>query len=76
MNKWLIFTLALALSASATATVPPAPIWHDVELSDGSSTKVRLTGNADFHWYEDEQGNALIEQQDTWFFAEIKKRRC
>ncbi|ELP5727825.1 M6 family metalloprotease domain-containing protein [Vibrio vulnificus] len=72
MNKWLIFTLALALSASATATVPPAPIWHDVELSDGSSTKVRLTGNADFHWYEDEQGNALIEQQDRWFFAEIK----
>ncbi|ELV8588051.1 TPA: M6 family metalloprotease domain-containing protein [Vibrio vulnificus] len=72
MNKWLIFTLALALSASATATVPPAPIWHDVELSDGSATKVRLTGNADFHWYEDEQGNALIEQQDTWFFAEIK----
>ncbi|NVC62185.1 M6 family metalloprotease domain-containing protein [Vibrio sp. 05-20-BW147] len=72
MKKWLTATVAMLLSSASFAIVPPAPFWHDVVLSDGSVTKVRLTGSADFHWYEDEQGNALIEQQERWFFAEIK----
>lgn len=72
MKKWLIFAAVVGLSTSVFATVPPAPIWHEVELSDGSVTQVRLQGNANFHWYEDQQGSALIEQQGSWFFAEIK----
>ncbi|EJL6398518.1 M6 family metalloprotease domain-containing protein [Vibrio navarrensis] len=76
MKKWLS-TLAcsaatMALSASALAMVPPAPIWHEIVLPDGSSTQIRLQGSAHFSWFEDEQGNALIQQGDKWYFAEIQ----
>ncbi|KJR28404.1 RTX toxin [Vibrio navarrensis] len=76
MKKWLS-TLAcsaatMALSASALAMVPPAPIWHEIVLPDGSSTQIRLQGSAHFSWFEDEQGNALIQQGDNWYFAEIQ----
>ncbi|MGR5278851.1 M6 family metalloprotease domain-containing protein [Vibrio rotiferianus] len=71
-----IKTIALSVFSMLTAstvlaTTPPAPIWHTVQLDDGSESEVILRGSADFHWYEDKQGNALVKQDKDWFFAKI-----
>ena len=71
-----IKTIALSVIGMLTvstvfATTPPAPIWHTVQLEDGSESKVILRGSADFHWFEDKQGNALVKQDKDWFFAKI-----
>lgn len=58
-------------ASTVLATTPPAPIWHTVQLDDGSESEVILRGSADFHWYEDKQGNALVKQDKDWFFAKI-----
>ncbi|NNN40157.1 M6 family metalloprotease domain-containing protein [Vibrio sp. 7-5(1-a)] len=32
-----------------------------------------LRGTADFHWFEDKQGNALLQEDGVWFFARIQR---
>ncbi|EGQ9098679.1 M6 family metalloprotease domain-containing protein [Vibrio alginolyticus] len=32
-----------------------------------------LRGTADFHWFEDKQGNALLQEDGVWFFAQIQR---
>ncbi|WP_282065832.1 M6 family metalloprotease domain-containing protein [Vibrio rotiferianus] len=63
--------ISMLTASTVLATTPPAPIWHTVQLDDGSESEVILRGSADFHWYEDKQGNALVKQDKDWFFAKI-----
>ncbi len=68
-------TMLFALFAgNSMATPPPSPIWHEITLTDGTSSEVILRGTADFNWYEDKQGNALVQQNGSWFFAQIQRR--
>ncbi|EHR6002962.1 M6 family metalloprotease domain-containing protein [Vibrio parahaemolyticus] len=70
----LALTMLTALVAgNSMATTPPSPIWHPITLSDGSNSEVILRGTADFHWFEDKQGNALIQEDGVWFFAQIQR---
>ncbi|MGU3846893.1 hypothetical protein ACVZHT_35705, partial [Vibrio diabolicus] len=55
------------------ATTPPSPVWHTIALSDGTSSEAILRGTADFHWFEDKQGNALVHEDGIWFFAQIQR---
>lgn len=71
-------TLAMAmftalLAGKSMATTPPSPVWHTIALSDGSSSEAILRGTADFHWFEDKQGNALLQEDGVWFFAQIQR---
>ncbi|EHR5322098.1 peptidase M6, partial [Vibrio parahaemolyticus] len=70
----LALTMLTALVAgNSMATTPPSPIWHPITLSDGSNSEAILRGTADFHWFEDKQGNALIQEDGVWFFAQIQR---
>lgn len=72
--KTLALTMLTALiSGHSMATTPPSPIWQPVTLSDGTVSEILVRGTASFYWHEDKQGNALIKDGDTWFFAEIKR---
>ncbi|MEI8599025.1 hypothetical protein P4S64_19710 [Vibrio sp. M60_M31a] len=53
------------------ATTPPSPIWHEIKLTDGTSSEAILRGTTDFHWFEDTQGNALIQRDGEWFLRKI-----
>jgi M6 family metalloprotease-like protein len=64
--------LSALVAGNSMATTPPSPIWHEITLTDGTSSEAILRGTADFHWFEDRQGNALIKQNGTWFFAQIQ----
>ncbi|MGR5447167.1 M6 family metalloprotease domain-containing protein [Vibrio jasicida] len=66
--------LAAFVSGQSMATTPPSPNWRVVALSDGTSSDVILRGSASFHWHEDKQGNALIKQNETWFYAQIERK--
>ncbi|NMV21037.1 hypothetical protein HKB23_01330, partial [Vibrio parahaemolyticus] len=37
------------------------------------SSEAILRGTADFHWFEDKQGNALLQEDGVWFFARIQR---
>ncbi|NMR94757.1 peptidase M6, partial [Vibrio parahaemolyticus] len=65
--------LTALLAGKSMATTPPSPVWHTIALSDGSSSEAILRGTADFHWFEDKQGNALLQEDGVWFFARIQR---
>ena len=70
--KRLCLTAALACaSVYAHSTTLPAPIWHTMTLSDGSSKELRLMGWEDLFWYQDHEGFLYIQGDDLeWYFAE------
>ncbi|NGN96162.1 M6 family metalloprotease domain-containing protein [Grimontia sp. S25] len=67
----LLTMLGCMFSGSVFSTTMPAPVWHKVELANGDQIEVKLRGNEGFHWHEDRAGNALILEDDNWYFAEI-----
>lgn len=71
-NLLALTMLSALVAGKSMATTPPLPIWHNISLTDGASSEVILRGTADFHWFEDRQGNALVKQNGTWFFAQIQ----
>lgn len=71
-NLLALTVLSAFVAEKSIATTPPSPVWHEITLTDGSSSEAILRGSADFHWFEDKQGNALIQQSGTWFFAQIQ----
>ncbi|ELI1835085.1 M6 family metalloprotease domain-containing protein [Vibrio alginolyticus] len=70
-NTLAMAMLTALLAGKSMATTPPSPVWHTIALSDGSSSEAILRGTADFHWFEDKQGNALLQEDGVWFFARI-----
>ncbi|MBS9877929.1 M6 family metalloprotease domain-containing protein [Vibrio sp. 665] len=72
-NTLAIAMLTALLAGKSMATTPPSPVWHTIALSDGSSSEAILRGTADFHWFEDKQGNALLQEDGVWFFARIQR---
>ncbi|HHF3246347.1 M6 family metalloprotease domain-containing protein [Vibrio alginolyticus] len=72
-NTLAMAMLAALLAGKSMATTPPSPVWHTIALSDGSSSEAILRGTADFHWFEDKQGNALLQEDGVWFFARIQR---
>ncbi|EOX4968011.1 M6 family metalloprotease domain-containing protein [Vibrio alginolyticus] len=72
-NTLAMAMLTALLAGKSMATTPPSPIWHTIALSDGSSSEAILRGTADFHWFEDKQGNALLQEDGVWFFAQIQR---
>ncbi|HCZ9549523.1 TPA: M6 family metalloprotease domain-containing protein [Vibrio alginolyticus] len=73
-NTLAMAMLTALLAGKSMATTPPSPVWHTIALSDGSSSEAILRGTADFHWFEDKQGNALLQEDGVWFFARIQRR--
>lgn len=72
-NTLAMAMLTALLAGKSMATTPPSPVWHTIALSDGSSSEAILRGTADFHWFEDKQGNALLQEDGVWFFARIQR---
>ncbi|WP_447064885.1 M6 family metalloprotease domain-containing protein [Vibrio alginolyticus] len=72
-NTLAMAMLTALLAGKSMATTPPSPVWHTIALSDGSSSEAILRGTADFHWFEDKQGNALLQEDGVWFFAQIQR---
>ncbi|EOX3949794.1 M6 family metalloprotease domain-containing protein [Vibrio alginolyticus] len=72
-NTLAMAMLTALLAGKSMATTPPSPVWHTIALSDGSSSAAILRGTADFHWFEDKQGNALLQEDGVWFFAQIQR---
>lgn len=72
-NTLAMAMLAALLAGKSMATTPPSPVWHTIALSDGSSSEAILRGTADFHWFEDKQGNALLQEDGVWLFARIQR---
>ncbi|EPD6974607.1 M6 family metalloprotease domain-containing protein [Vibrio sp. Vb2704] len=72
-NTLAMAMLTALLAGKSMATTPPSPVWHTIALSDGSSSEAILRGTADFHWFEDKQGNALLQEDGVWFFAQVQR---
>ncbi|HHF0531907.1 TPA: M6 family metalloprotease domain-containing protein [Vibrio alginolyticus] len=72
-NTLAMAMLTALLAGKSMATTSPSPVWHTIALSDGSSSEAILRGTADFHWFEDKQGNALLQEDGVWFFARIQR---
>ncbi|MCR9985591.1 MULTISPECIES: M6 family metalloprotease domain-containing protein [Vibrio diabolicus subgroup] len=72
-NTLALTMLTALLAGKSMATTPPSPVWHTIALSDGTSSEAILRGTADFHWFEDKQGNALVHEDGIWFFAQIQR---
>ncbi|MGP8308769.1 M6 family metalloprotease domain-containing protein [Vibrio sp. YIC-376] len=72
-NLLALTVLSALVAGKSMATTPPSPIWHEITLTDGTSSEAILRGTADFHWFEDKQGNALVKQSGIWFFAQIQR---
>ncbi|ALR16122.1 M6 family metalloprotease domain-containing protein [Vibrio natriegens] len=70
-NLVALTVLSALLAGKSMATTPPSPIWHEIKLTDGTSSEAILRGTPDFHWFEDKQGNALIQRDGEWFFAQV-----
>ena len=56
-NLVALTVLSALLAGKSMATTPPSPIRHEIKLTDGTSSEAILRGTADFHWFEDKQGN-------------------
>ncbi|MBR9787239.1 MAG: M6 family metalloprotease domain-containing protein [Vibrionaceae bacterium] len=72
-NLIALTVLSALVAGKSMATTPPSPIWHEITLTDGTSSEAILRGTADFHWFEDKQGNALVQKNGVWFFAQVRR---
>ncbi|MEF2524394.1 M6 family metalloprotease domain-containing protein [Vibrio mimicus] len=66
---------ALLFANAAVATTLPAPNWHTFELDDGSMVELRLMGNSELHWYQNRDGNIIIQGDDgEWYFGQYQQQ--
>lgn len=72
-NKVSIIIVLLITAFSVQSTTLPAPVWHTMHLSDGSTRELRLMGSQDMFWYQDRDGNLYIQHSNKqWYFAKYQ----
>ncbi|MFO6422803.1 M6 family metalloprotease domain-containing protein [Motilimonas sp. KMU-193] len=71
--KLLSLATLLTVSTSMAAT-PPAPVSHTITLADGSEQRVNIRGGFGQHWYQTDQGAAIMRDpnnSNNWFYASL-----
>lgn len=75
-------TVITTLMTVAVFAIPAITKWQKIPLADGSVVTATIVGDEHGHWYVDENGNALTQNDDGTFryidaqhFNEIKERR-
>lgn len=54
-----------------TFAIPASPHPIKINQPDGSEITLFIRGDEFFHWYEDNQGYTVIEQDQTFFYARL-----
>lgn len=75
MNKIKLLSLATLLASGACfAATPPSSHLQTITLADGSELTVSIRGGFGLHWYQTEQGAALMRdpaRDNQWYYASL-----
>ncbi|MBQ9652390.1 MAG: M6 family metalloprotease domain-containing protein [Prevotella sp.] len=65
MKKQIISTFILSMTAIAMMAVPAKRgQWKNIQLTDGQSIRVVLTGDEHMHFFQDAEGNRYVKNAD------------
>ncbi len=63
----LAFLIVLLSVPAALASVPAAPVVHQLTQPDGSTISVQQEGSRQRHWFRTVDGYAVVQESDGWW---------
>lgn len=74
MKRYLFFVIFVFQTAVSFA-IPAKSVWRTVIQKDGSSIRVKLTGDEHFHYYVTEDNVPLVERGGSFYYASVRNGR-